>query len=62
MPVFTTPKPETIPLRQAAARLGISQIHCYELVRLNKFPVPVIRAGNRILVPVKPLDRLLEGQ
>jgi excisionase family DNA binding protein len=55
------PTPETVSVEAAASRLGIGRSLAYELARQGKFPVPVVRVGRRILVPTRPLDRLLGG-
>ena len=44
---------------EAAMLLGISRTHAYELIARGE--LPSIRLGRRILVPVRPLLRLLEG-
>jgi predicted DNA-binding transcriptional regulator AlpA len=44
-------QPETISVPEAARRFGISRGFAYELVATNKFPVRVIKAGSRVLVP-----------
>ena len=43
----------------ACSILGISRAHGYELVRQNKFPVKVLRAGRRIIIPVAPLLQIV---
>jgi hypothetical protein len=43
----------------ACSILGISRAHGYELVRQNRFPVKVLRAGRRIVVPVAPLLQIV---
>jgi excisionase family DNA binding protein len=45
-------------VREVAKRLGISQSHCYDLVREGK--LPAIRLGSRIVVPLSALDRFLD--
>jgi hypothetical protein len=47
----------TVPV--AASILGIGRTLAYELAAAGRFPVPVIRAGGRLLVPVAPLLVLL---
>ncbi len=44
---------------EAARLLGISRTHAYELIARGE--LPSIRLGRRILVPLRPLMRLLEG-
>jgi hypothetical protein len=46
-------------LPTAACVLGIGRTLAYDLVRAGQFPVPVIRAGKRVIVPVAPLLKLL---
>lgn len=47
--------PPTIDLLTAAALLGIGRTAAYRLVRENRWPTPVIRAGRLIRVPTAPL-------
>lgn len=54
-------KRETCNLIEAAVRLGLGRNQAYEAVKRGDFPVPIIKVGNRIKVPIKPLDRLLNG-
>ena len=49
----------TCTVEQAAFILGLSAWSLYRAVRTDKAPVPMIRCGRRILVPVAPLRRLL---
>ena len=56
------PARETHTLREACERLGIGKTLGYELARAGRFPVPVIRAGRRLLVSRAALDRLLAGE
>lgn len=39
--------------------LGIGRTKSYELARSGLFPVPVTRHGQRLVVPVPPILRLL---
>jgi len=43
----------------AASILGIGRSTAYELIRRDEFPVPVLRLGHRLRVPVAPLLALL---
>jgi hypothetical protein len=43
----------------AANVLGIGRTRAYELARHGKFPIPVIPAGAKYVVPTKPLIDLL---
>ena len=44
---------------EAAAALGISRAHAYELVARGQ--LPSLRLGRRIVVPRRGLERLLNG-
>jgi predicted site-specific integrase-resolvase len=39
----------------ASSILGIGQVKGYEFAKAGKFPVPVLRAGKRYIVPVAGL-------
>jgi excisionase family DNA binding protein len=52
----------TITLQDAATQLGIGKTNAYALAQRGEFPVPVIRAGRRYVVPREPLERLLAGE
>ena len=52
----------TVPLRVAFRWLGGGKTTGYRLVREGRFPVPTVRLGGRLVVPVAPLERLLAGQ
>jgi hypothetical protein len=52
----------TTSIEDAGRRLGISRSLSYQLARENRFPVPVIRAGRRLLIPTAALERLLNGE
>lgn len=52
-------EPATISVRDAAKRLGIGINQAYEGAKSGQ--IPSIRIGNRILVPVAALERLLAG-
>jgi excisionase family DNA binding protein len=49
----------TIP--EAARRLGISRRLAYDLAHRHEFPVPVLRVGERMLVPRTLLERFIGG-
>ena len=53
------PPSETCSVEVAAARLGLSRGKAYELARRNALPVPVLRFGRKLAVPIRALDRLL---
>lgn len=44
----------------AGSIFGLSRTQAYEAVSAGRFPVPVIRVGRRVVVPVAPIRRLLE--
>lgn len=52
-------KPITLTVLQAAKMLGIGRSAAYEAARTGQ--IPTLRIGRRILVPVRALERLLEG-
>lgn len=43
----------------AADVLGIGRTLAYDLVKTQQFPIPVVRLGRRIIVPVPELLALL---
>lgn len=43
----------TVPI--AASIFGLSRSVAYDLIRLNRFPVPVLRFGTRYRVPVRAI-------
>ncbi|MBU8859228.1 MULTISPECIES: hypothetical protein [unclassified Micromonospora] len=49
----------TTTLATTASVLGISRSQAYRLAATNQFPIPLIRAGSRIIVPVAGLLQLL---
>lgn len=49
-----------ITAEEAFAELGIDRSTGYRSIREGTFPVPVLRIGRLIRVPVAPLRRLLE--
>ncbi|QLQ39635.1 helix-turn-helix transcriptional regulator [Micromonospora robiginosa] len=50
----------TTTLATTASVLGISRSQAYRLAAADQFPVPLIRAGSRIIVPVAALLHLLQ--
>ncbi|MEU8085736.1 hypothetical protein AB0B57_19260 [Micromonospora sp. NPDC049101] len=50
----------TTTLATTASVLGISRSQAYRLAATNQFPIPLIRAGSRIIVPVAALLHLLQ--
>jgi predicted DNA-binding transcriptional regulator AlpA len=53
---------QTVDAPVAFQMLGISRNSGYSLIQKNEFPVPVIRAGKRILISKAAIDRLLQGE
>lgn len=39
--------------------LGISKNTGYSLIQRGEFPLPVIKAGRRVLIPKKAIEQLL---
>ena len=58
-PVAMRPRPETTSLPKAAQQLDISRGLAYKLAKTDQFPVRLIRAGRKILVPTAELNRVL---
>jgi len=52
----------TLTIPEAAAVIGISRAAAYELAKENRLPVPVIRAGKRLLVSRAALEEVLSRQ
>ncbi|MFC7547997.1 helix-turn-helix transcriptional regulator [Plantactinospora sp. GCM10030261] len=50
----------TTTLATTASVLGISRSQAYRLAAADRFPLPLIRAGSRIIVPVAALLHLLQ--
>ncbi|MFI5927310.1 hypothetical protein ACIA3K_15150 [Micromonospora sp. NPDC051543] len=50
----------TTSLATTASVLGISRSQAYRLAATDQFPIPLIRAGSRIIVPVAALLHLLQ--
>jgi excisionase family DNA binding protein len=49
----------TLKVEEAAALLGISRAHAYEMVRRGK--LPSVRLGRRIVIPDRALRELLDA-
>ncbi|MGH3226791.1 MAG: hypothetical protein ACRDPY_50290 [Streptosporangiaceae bacterium] len=43
----------------AGSIFGLSRTQSYVAIQADRFPVPVIRVGRRIVVPTAPIRRLL---
>ncbi|GAB3138500.1 hypothetical protein GCM10027290_06020 [Micromonospora sonneratiae] len=52
----------TTTLATTASVLGISRSQAYRLAATDQFPIPLIRAGSRIIVPVAALLHLLQPE
>ena len=52
--------PDTLTIEEAARRLGIGRNQCYQAA--HRGDIPVIRIGERLLVPRAALDRMLGGE
>jgi hypothetical protein len=39
--------------------MGISRMHASRSIKAGTFPVPIIRMGNRVIIPTAPLRELL---
>jgi excisionase family DNA binding protein len=50
----------TISVPEAARLLGISARHGYDMAREGK--LPSLRLGERVVVPVEQLEKLLAGE
>jgi hypothetical protein len=50
---------ETCSVEDAARRLGLSRSAAYALARQDALPVPVLRLGRKLVIPVRSLDRVL---
>ena len=57
-----SPEKQTASVAEAAEMCGISERHLYELIRRDEFPVPTLRLGRRVVVPLAPLLRFLAGE
>ena len=54
---------ETVDVTEAGRRLGIGRCTSYRLAQQGNIGgVPVIRVGKKLRVPVRGLDRVLEGR
>ena len=50
---------EVITVEEAGRRLGVGRSAAYDAV--HRGDIPVIRLGRRLVVPVKALEKMLEG-
>lgn len=51
--------PPVVDVETAAAVLGVGRTAAYELIRVGKWPTPVLRMGKLIRIPTRPLLELL---
>lgn len=62
--IWTEPEIRALGVRTdvetAGSILGLSRTQSYLAVRSDRFPVPVLRVGRRLVVPVGPIRRLLQ--
>jgi excisionase family DNA binding protein len=56
------PERATVTLTEAAAYLGIARSTAYQLASEDRFPVPIIRLGRRVVVSRAALERLVSGE
>lgn len=59
MQQMVTDTQTTMSIEDAGKLLGIGRNTAYELVRTQRFPVPVLRVGRKLRVPRAPLMRVL---
>jgi excisionase family DNA binding protein len=52
----------TMTIEEVAAVLGLARSTAYDLAKSDRLPVPVIRAGNRIFVSRRLVERVLAGE
>lgn len=57
-----TTAPSTYTVDEAAALLGVNRLTIYNAVKRNDAPFPVVRIGDRVLIPRAALDRILAGE
>ena len=51
--------PPVVDVATAAAVLGVGRTAAYELIRLGRWPTPVLRLGKLIRIPTAPLLELV---
>jgi len=52
--------PPVVDVPTAAAMLGIGRTAAYELIRLGRWPTPVLRLGKLIRIPSAPILELIQ--
>jgi len=53
---------DTVSVAEAADRLGVHESTLRNLIARGESPVPALHIGRRIRIPIRPLDRLLNGE
>lgn len=48
-------------VEEASELLGTDRATCYRAIRNGTFPLPVVRLGGRIRIPLKAIERLVDG-
>lgn len=61
MPEAQTVESETVDVATAAVVLGVNKHTIYEAIKRGDQPFPVIRLGDRLLIPRTALERLVRG-
>lgn len=59
---FVSAEPGCVSAEEAFRKLGIDRTTGYRAIKDGTFPLPIIRVGRLIKVPVAALHRLLAGQ
>ena len=52
--------PPVVDVPTAAAMMGIGRTAAYELIRLGRWPTPVLRLGKLIRIPSAPILELIQ--
>lgn len=52
----------TMTIEELAAVFGLARSTAYDLAKRDRLPIPVIRAGKRILVSRALVERVLAGE
>ena len=52
----------TMTIEEVAAVFGLARSTAYDLAKEDRLPVPVIRAGRRVLVSRALVERVLAGE
>jgi excisionase family DNA binding protein len=54
-------EPSVMSAEEAFEHLGVDRTTGYRAIKEGRFPVPVIRVGRIIRIPIEPLMQLLNG-